>query len=518
MSFNLCTEPWIPVRGLLGKPSSVQLISLETALLNAKEFQRLEHSSPLVTVAVYRLLLAVLHRALEGPDRPEEAALWYKNGFPEERVRAYLQRWHEHFDLFGTHPFMQVPDLPLEPSLTDHWSRLSAERGSGNTSFLFNNRLREHVPDASDGISFADAALRLLEHQTFALGGLVKRIGVTSMTAAPSASAALVMAAGDNLLETLALNLVPYTAMDRGRDSPIWERDPVRFKQLEGGCKAAMRGITDRYSWTPRAIRLERDGNLVRFMIFAPGPALEGDGEKEPMAAAYIGRDGEPRTLGLREGRGLWRDFHALVPKPDGVSSIRTLEHARNVLQHFGQRSKLRVYVFAQANDKAKLLLTRFETFTLPELVLSDHDVRTFVETNVLQVAERVGRNLEAGARTIAEKLIAAGDRKPLPADTAKLASTFGHAAIFWTRLEREFRALLERLPVDSDQFDAERKGLQQDWLKLAEQTAWHALGEAEISAGFTAKALRAAQSGRGMLAAMLRRGDEPPKVRKEKA
>jgi CRISPR system Cascade subunit CasA len=514
LNFNLCTEPWIPVRSASG----VQRVSLETALVDAKQFQRLEHASPLVTVAVYRLLLAVLHRALEGPDRPEDAARWYRDGFPAERIRAYLQRWHDHFDLFGAHPFMQVPDLPLEPNLTDHWSRLSAERGSGNTSFLFNDRLRDSVPDASDGISFADAALHLLEHQTFALGGLVKRIGVTSMTAAPSASAALVMAAGDNLLETLALNLVPYTATDRGRDSPVWERDPLHFKQLHGGFKAIMRGITDRYSWTPRAIRLERDGEVVRFMVFAPGSALEGDGEKEPMAAAYIGRDGEPRTLGLREGRGLWRDFHALVPRPDGASGIRTLENARKVLQHLGQRSKFRAYVFAQANDKAKLLLTRAEAFTLPELVLSDHDVRSFVETNILQVAERVGRNLEAGARTIAEKLLAAGERKPLPADTAKLASTFGHAAIFWTTLEREFSALLERLPTDPDEFDAQRKGLQEDWLKLAEQTAWRALGEAEISAGFTAKALRAAQSGRGMLAAMLRRGDEPPKAKKENA
>jgi CRISPR system Cascade subunit CasA len=350
LSFNLCTEPWIPVRA----HSSVQLVSLETALLNARAFQRLEHSSPLVTVAVYRLLLAVLHRALEGPNRPEDAARWYREGFPAERIQTYLRRWHEHFDLFGAHPFMQVPDLPLEPSLTDHWSRLAAERGSGNTSFLFNDRLRENVPSASDGIPPAEAALRLLEHQTFSLGGLVKRLGVTAMPAAPSASAALVIAAGDNLLETLALNLVPYTAMDRGLDSPVWERDPVRFKQLEGGFKAAMRGITDRYSWTPRAIRLKRDGDAVRFMIFAPGAALDGDGEKEPMAAALIGRDGEPRTLGLREGRGLWRDFHALVPKPDGASSIRTLENARQVLQYLGQRAKLRAYVFAQANDKAK--------------------------------------------------------------------------------------------------------------------------------------------------------------------
>lgn len=512
MSFNLCTEPWIPVRSR----GQVQLVSLETALLEAEHFERLEHVSPLVTVAVYRLLLAVLHRALEGPDRPEDAARWYKDGFPPERIRAYMQRWHERFDLFGAQPFMQVADLPLEPNLTDPWSRLSAERGSGNTSYLFNDRLRENVPSASDGIPPAEAALRLLEHQTFALGGLVKRLGVTSMTAAPSATAALVMAAGSNLLETLSLNLVPYSAMDRGRDSPVWERDGQRFKQLDGGFKTAMRGITDRYSWTPRAIRLTLDGDVVRFMSFAPGPALDGDGEKEPMAAAYIGRDGEPRTLGLREGRGLWRDFHALIPKPDGASSIRTLENARNVLQELGQRSRLRAYVFAQANEKAKLLLTRAEAFTLPELVLSDHEIRSFVEER-LRIAERVKRNLEAGARAMAEKLIAAGERKPLPADTAKLASSFGHEAHYWTALERAFTELLSNLPSDPDEFDQKRKALETNWLELTVSAAWRAFDVAAISAGLTARALRASEAGRGMLTAMLRRGDDPPKVKKEK-
>lgn len=512
LSFNLCTEPWIPVRS----GGSVQLVSLETALLNAKQFERLEHASPLVTVAVYRLLLAVLHRALEGPDRPEDASRWYKDGFPPELISVYLQRWHDRFDLFGATPFMQVSDLPLEPSLTDHWSRLSAERGSGNTSYLFNDRLRENVPSAFDGIPPAEAVLRLLEHQSFALGGLVKRIGVTSMTAAPSASTALVMAAGDNLLETLALNLVPYPATDRGRDSPVWERDALRFKQLEGGFKAAMRGVTDRYSWTPRAIRLTLDGEVVRFMSFAPGPALDGDGEKEPMAAAYIGRDGEPRTLGLREGRGLWRDFHALIPKPDGASSIRTLENARNVLQALEQRSRLRAYVFAQANDKAKMLLTRAEAFVLPELVLSDHEIRSFVEER-LRVAERVKRNLEAGARAMAEKLIAAGERKPLPADTAKLAQSFGHEAHYWTALERAFTDLLERLPSDPDEFDRIRKTLETNWLELTVSSAKQAFEVAAISAGLTARALRAAEAGRGMMAAMLRRGDDPPKVKKEK-
>jgi CRISPR system Cascade subunit CasA len=217
----------------------------------------------------------------------------------------------------------------------------------------------------------------------------------------------------------------------------------------------------------------------------------------------------------LFEGKGLWRDFHALVPKSEGASTIQTLENAREILKIVNQHARLRVYVFALANDKAKVLMTRAEAFVLPELVLSDKEIRSFVE-RILQVAERVGRNLEAAARTLAEKIIAAGERKPLPEDTRKLSSTFGHQAVYWTALERAFTSFLESLPADENEFDALRGQLEKDWILYTENKARDALTQAEISAGFTAKALRAAESAKGMLEALLRRGDEPKK--KEKA
>jgi CRISPR system Cascade subunit CasA len=503
LNFNLCTEPWIPVRS----GDTVKTVSLEEALVNARAYERIEHESPLVTVAVYRVLLTVLHRSLKGPERSLDTLDWYQNGFPKSEIQAYLEHWRDRFDLFGSHAFMQVPDLPTE-GLTDHWSRLAAERGSGNTSFLFNNRLRDNAPTASDGIPPAEAVLRLLEHQTFAIGGLMKRLGVVSAQGAPSATTALVMAAGNNLLETLCLNLVAYPTSDRMRDSPVWERDPVRTKQLEGGFKTAMRGLTDRYTWLARGIRLELDEvNLVRFIAFAPGATLDGEGEKEPMAAMYAGKDGVMRSLGLREDRGLWRDFHALVPRPDGMQAIRTLEHARMVLNALGKGAHLRAYVFAQANDKGKLLLTRAEAFSLPEIVLTDSDARVFIE-RILQHAERVGRNLEAAARTLAEKLLAAGERKPLGVDVAKLAQTFAHGPRYWTTLERAFAPFLEALPSNPDEFDTQQKELEMAWIKNAETAAWNAFGLAEQSAGMTARALRATEGARGMLAVLLARGD----------
>jgi CRISPR system Cascade subunit CasA len=58
-------------------------------------------------VAIHRLLLAVLHRALDGPRDTIEAVEIYEAGqLPEGPVQSYLESWEHRFDLFHpTHPF-----------------------------------------------------------------------------------------------------------------------------------------------------------------------------------------------------------------------------------------------------------------------------------------------------------------------------------------------------------------------------------------------------------------------------
>lgn len=178
-TYSLLDEAWIPVRPTLGGP--VQLVGLREVLLRAREYERIDDPSPLVTVALYRLCLAALHRALRGPKDANQAAEWYGNGFPQEAIEQYLNTHAERFDLFHpTQPFMQVPDLTLElegGKYLSHWSRLGTEVGSANTTPLF-NRAGRPGGERSDAISPAEAARRLLEHQTFALGGLLSLIHI----------------------------------------------------------------------------------------------------------------------------------------------------------------------------------------------------------------------------------------------------------------------------------------------------------------------------------------------------
>ena len=88
--FSLLHEPWIPVL----RAGRVEELGLEQALLKAHEIVRIETPSPLEETALHRLLLAVLHRALRGPKRAEDALGWWREGrFPDDLIRTYLSHY-----------------------------------------------------------------------------------------------------------------------------------------------------------------------------------------------------------------------------------------------------------------------------------------------------------------------------------------------------------------------------------------------------------------------------------------
>lgn len=60
-AFNLLDEPWIPVRSLAGEVSEIGLLEL---FERASQLEGLAETSPPNLVALYRVLLAITHRAL----------------------------------------------------------------------------------------------------------------------------------------------------------------------------------------------------------------------------------------------------------------------------------------------------------------------------------------------------------------------------------------------------------------------------------------------------------------------
>ena len=70
-TFDLRTEPWIPVRYVDGKSGEV---GLRNALVEAHHIRELDLDNPMETAALYRLLLALTIRI--NPETEDESA-WF---------------------------------------------------------------------------------------------------------------------------------------------------------------------------------------------------------------------------------------------------------------------------------------------------------------------------------------------------------------------------------------------------------------------------------------------------------
>ncbi|WP_034388945.1 type I-E CRISPR-associated protein Cse1/CasA [Deinococcus sp. YIM 77859] len=550
-TFNLLTEPWLPVRG----PSGVQEVSLREALTQAQKYTRIDAASPLMTVAALRLCLAVLHRALLGPRDAQQAAQWYREGFPAEALDRYLEAHHDAFDLFHSErPFLQLPGLTPElegGKFLSHWTRLGAEVGSANTSALFNPAARPGGA-RTDAIPPAEAARRLLEAQTFMLGGLIKRF-TTSAAAAPVATAALVVAEGANLHQTFCLNLVPYPEVMHDRDRPAWEREPHSVAELrerndkDAPRPQAIRGIADRYAWLSRSILLhpEDEQGTVRFIGFGAGIPVDGNplGEgqnRDPMVTLVPSGDPKKQELfpqKLQRELLFWRDLSAILPEPQNelylngkkAQQVRsglpagTVEHARAVLTavqrqtppvnrvtDFAQatRSKagdkkrygpiVSVSVYGQLSDQGKAFAFRQETYSLPKLYVNDAQKFTNTISLALTDAKKLGQFLRQAVRLLCQELLTrVGEREPHKEDVSALVSTLQVEATYWAQLEAPFRTYLLALDGDTDAAWAE-------WQNELRRAAWAAWDVAVEGVGRSGPALRAEQKAvRRLLAAL---------------
>jgi CRISPR system Cascade subunit CasA len=96
-SFNLIDEPFIPCLTLDGKSDEY---GLKHVLQEAHKIAEIRDGSPLVTMALHRLLLAILHRCLQGPKKSSaRLALRNAGSFNADRIGAYFEKWHDRFDV-----------------------------------------------------------------------------------------------------------------------------------------------------------------------------------------------------------------------------------------------------------------------------------------------------------------------------------------------------------------------------------------------------------------------------------
>lgn len=520
-AFNLLDEPWITC---ILDDASVRALGLRETLIRADEIVDLTDPSPLVQAALYRFLLAVVHRVVQGPKRVDDwERVWNGGRFDVDAVNAYLDRWRHRFDLFDSdRPFYQTAAVDL--SYAGPVALLALERASGNNATLF-----DHSYD-QDGASVPPAAAvrQVLAHQGFALGGTGSheqgRPQDKYMRASALVNGAVGVVKGESLFATLLLNLQRYDGAAgfpfhfvSDQDAPAWEQaGPATVETKEP------LGYLDLLTLQTRRIRLRPEpradgqstvvtGAVVMNGRHSPDTPLRAD--REQMVAFRTRPKAKPEEapsviVGFQENRAMWRNAQALVEATDQFRRPRILDwldmlRARDVLK--GPH----VYpldLYGLTADKAKPLLWRHERLPLP-LVYLDKDRGQLVARlgEALGLAEHVEQVVAAATRTLAKLMLAPasdqpGGRTPDKTAVSELARSLNPTALYWARLEGPFRQLVVALPEDvALDGDVEDYGAHElpGWRKTVRYSARKAFRTAQRAAeGSGPRGLKAAAVG----------------------
>ncbi|MFY7069267.1 type I-E CRISPR-associated protein Cse1/CasA [Nocardiopsis changdeensis] len=332
VTFDLTTSPWLPV---LRTDGTEDELSLTEVFAQAADLRRLVGDVPTQEFALLRLLLAVLHDALDGPSDLDEWEDLWREGIPADTVAAYLHDHRERFDLFHpAAPFFQVADLRTgkdeysspDPIVADvpNNARFFTMRALGAATLTFAEAARwlvhAHAYDTSGIKSGAVGDPRLKSGKVYPQGvGWAGNLGGVHVE-------------GDTLRETLLLNLVAFDTdglrwdpdFDTEPDLPAWRLPPDTSAPLAGTAAVSRpHGLRDLYTWQTRRLRLHHDGESVNGVLLAYGNPLtpHNKHDREPMTAwrrspaqekklkqatVYLPRDHDP-------SRAAWRGLGALV-------------------------------------------------------------------------------------------------------------------------------------------------------------------------------------------------------------
>jgi CRISPR system Cascade subunit CasA len=453
LSFNLVSEPWVPCIGRDGTPC---LLGLRDTLVRAHDLAVVDADPP-ATAAVIRLLIAFVHRVLDGPKTTKDwSKAWAAGKFDDVAIDSYLGKWEERFDLFDSdHPFFQAP---LDGASLRAPAVLDPAAAQGHNATLFDHSMdADPVPMPAD-----EAARRLVALQAFSPGGTMsgEAGGPGYGKAAPLAGAWVYIVTGPSLFHTLLLNAPlldsaserPFAAL--GDDSPVWERPPTQCAAVRDPA-----GWLDLLTYPSRRVRLvpgtvEGKGPLVIGVAVTDGDR-PGDGwspRGREQAIAFRETTTGWNTVRPAEDRDLWRDADVLLASSPTSEKPRIVEHVASmvVAGAIERDVRLGLDAYALATNRAKYLYWRHQRLPLRARLFHVDAAGESVST-ATEGAKSVAQSLQ---RAVAE--LAGRPNKPtLDRDERKRRSTWAQHAMgdFWSRLAPGFDQFLSDLADEHDAF-----------------------------------------------------------------
>ncbi|MDQ3129936.1 MAG: type I-E CRISPR-associated protein Cse1/CasA [Acidobacteriota bacterium] len=492
--FNLGKQPWIPC---LMSDGTLKELSLFDTITQAQDIKEITDDSPLVIVSLHRLLLAILHRNFGPKSFDEWKSLWQKGFWDEEKLKSYFDKWQHRFNLFDEErPFYQYPkvtkkggvdsdNLPIET--------LMQEKATGANATLFDHSFKTLGESYTPSI----AARYLVARQSFSLaGGVSSPFNLSNGLLVKGFS---ILAVGDNLFQTLALNLIVYyrnkpmpVEDDDGvsLDKPFWERETLEEATESDKYGTTPRGYLDYLTWQSRRIKLlpEADFQSVKFCQLQQNFKLKENLNIFDPFKVYIEGEKGLYALDFKTHKSLWRNSHTIFKqsaKADEVASLFSHLTKISTFISAGEIEGRRKYAFSIIgiiNDQASVETWMHETLPIPLAYFDDNDLAETLET-AIKFAEEISEKLRAGIKKLAELL-----------NTD--AANFQAMPIYWSTLELKFQNLLSDLPNKKD-------AAMREWFSAVLATADDAFERTANSLSGSAEELKATVEARRLFGAL---------------
>lgn len=435
-SFNLIDQPWIPVMTPDFQIREVSLIELFQTWETLREIQA---DNPPTTLAIYRLLLAILHRAHQGPrneDHWEE--IFEDNG---QGVITYLNQWRDRFDLLhADHPFMQDPILPLDKAVPIYALHTMS------TSQVFSH---EHEWSGYS-VSLPQAARLLVRLQGVDITSLRafyvgQSSGNRSAVNTPTINAANVLVRGSTLKQTLLFNLMRYDPASEmpsvitGEDLPAWETG-------YGGKpkKTVPEGYISYLSFPWRRLRLFPEGDQVSQLAITMGNSLPDKVSPQQWECGVAYREDKPVRLSL--SKQLWRNADAFLLTAEKQHRPRIVDWLADLKSEDLVDDVVIFQISGLSADKAKPLGWSWEQFSAPIQYVTDADLAQTLKSAIAIAEEhqQIFRSFRGSPYFALAEVLKHGE-------AGSLASALDGESRYWATLDRKFPELLDALPRDSE-------------------------------------------------------------------
>ncbi|MFH1069493.1 MAG: type I-E CRISPR-associated protein Cse1/CasA [Candidatus Glassbacteria bacterium] len=254
-NWNVLTSPWLK---LINQYAVEMVYSPLDALRRAREMHCLAFASPLDFFSAHRFLLTLLYwKADEAGGVQKVRGSLLRDEVPQEVLES-IEKEEGYFRMFDeTAPFLQDPSAQRKTSTIKSVGSLFAEFATGSNIAHFH-----HGDDKNMRLCLRCATIGMLRIVPWTQSG---GQGLTpSIHGAPPIVA---IASGNNLANTLGLNLVPLTGV---AGTPMWTG---YFKPT---AKDRAIPYMEAFTWNPRRIRLSLSQNTqICWGCGQPGSVVE---------------------------------------------------------------------------------------------------------------------------------------------------------------------------------------------------------------------------------------------------